>query len=408
MGAYQYKAINEKGREKQGVLEGDTPKQVRKQLREMSLHPIHVTATATATKEAAVNINQSFRLRRSVSVVEIALITRQLATLVQAGLPLDEALTAVAQQCDKTRIKSVVLAVRAGVLEGKGLAESFALYPQVFDTLYCSMVAAGESSGHLGEVLIRLSEYTEQRQAMRQKTKLALLYPTILSAIAVLVVAGLLAFVVPKVIEQFATAEQSLPLATQILIVISDAVKNYWALAIGIIVVAISGMKWALKDKEFRLNYHKGLLALPVIGKVELNVNVSRFSRTLSILISSGVPLLDALKIGGRVVNNICLQQAIDEAANHVHEGASLNRALSETSYFPPMMLHMITNGEKSGDLDVMLEHVATNQEREHETMVTMALGLFEPLLILSMGGVVLFIVMAILLPIFELNTLIG
>jgi len=406
MPAFQYTALNDKGRQKSGVLEGDTPRQVRKQLRDLGLVPTAVEAVAS--KEKSIESKKRFQLKRTISAAELALLTRQLATLVQAGLPLDEALTAVAQQCDKARLKSVVLAIRGGVLEGKSLAESFSDYPHIFDSLYRSMVAAGETSGNLGEVLLRLADHTEKRHEIRQKTQIALLYPTILSVVAFAVVAGLLAFVVPKVVAQFATAGQALPTATQLLIALSDLVRNFWAVALLFIIVVIVTMKWALKKAHFKYVFHQRLLTLPAIGKVILGINTARFSRTLSILTSSGVPLLDALTISGRVLNNTCLKAAVADAANHVKEGSSLNRALAETGYFPPMMLHMIANGEKSGELDNMLERIADNQDREFEMLVAMALGLFEPLLILVMGGVVLFIVIAILLPIFELNTLVG
>lgn len=406
MPAFQYTALTDKGRQKHGVLEGDNARQIRKQLRDLALVPVSVEAVSV--KEQSLQKQGGLILKRTISVAELALVTRQLATLVQAGLPLDEALTAVSQQCDKARLKNVVLAIRSAVLEGKSLAESFAEYPHIFDSLYRSMVAAGETSGGLGEVLIRLADYTEQRHALRQKTQLALLYPTILSLVAIAVVAGLLAFVVPTVVEQFSTAGQNLPMATQILIALSDAVRNFWAIALIMILLTIVAMKWALKRPNLRLLIHTKLIQTPVIGKVILGVNTARFSRTLSILISSGLPLLDALKISGRVLNNVCLQAAVAAASNSVHEGSSLNRALAETGYFPPMMLHMIANGEKSGELDNMLERIAVNQDREFEMLVAMALGLFEPLLILIMGGVVLFIVIAILLPIFELNTLVG
>ncbi len=399
MATFQYVALNDKGREKRGLIEGDAPRQVRKQLREQGLSPVSVTPITRSI---------SSQKKYQLSIAELALITRQLATLIQSGLPLDEALSAVAQQCEKERLTGIILSVRTGVLEGKTLAESFADYPGAFDTLYCSMVAAGEDSGTLGDVLIRLSDHIEQRQALRQQTKLALLYPAILTSVAILVIAGLLAFVVPRVVEQFVTAGQALPLATRILIMVSDAVKNYWLITLVILILVGYGLKWGLKNRSFRYRFDKNLLALPFIGKVVLNVNASRFSHTLSVLISSGLPLLDALEIAGRVLNNSCLQQAISRSANHLHEGSSLHQALMETGYFPPMMLHMIANGEKSGKLGEMLEHIASNQERDHKTMLSMVLGLFEPLLILLMGGIVLFIVMAILLPIFELNSLVG
>jgi len=406
MAAFHYTALNEKGRQKQGVLEGDNIRQIRKQLRDLGLAPASVEAVSSSEKSAS--NARYFTFKRNISVAELALVTRQLATLVEAGLPLDEALTAVSQQCDKARLKSIMLAIRSGVLEGKSLAESFAEYPHVFDSLYRSMVAAGEASGNLDGVLLRLADYTEQRHVIKQKTQLALLYPTILSVVAIAVVAGLLAFVVPNVVEQFISAGQDLPFATQILISMSDAVRDFWLWALIVITLTMLMFKWALKQDALRLIIHTQVIKIPAVGNVILGVNTARFSRTLSILISSSVPLLDALKISGKVLNNDCLQFAVAEAAEHVQEGSSLNRALTETGYFPPMMLHMIANGEKSGELDAMLERIADNQDREFEMLVAMALGLFEPILILTMGGVVLFIVTAILLPIFELNTLVG
>lgn len=406
MPAFQYKALDDNGRQKKGVLEGDNPKQIRKKIRELGLVPLSVESVTS--REKSIQKTSRFSVKHTISVAELALVTRQLATLVQAGLPLDEALTAVAQQCDKARLKSVMLAIRGGVLEGKTLAESLLEYPHIFDTLYRAMVSAGEASGNLGEVLIGLADYTEKRHAIRQKTQIAMLYPAILSLVAIAVVSGLLAFVVPKVVAQFATADQALPAATQILIAISDFIRSYGLTAVVILLVLIFTIKSALKNQSFKKRFDQGLLALPLLGKVILGVNTARFTRTLSILTSSGVPLLDALVISGRVLNNLCLKEAISQAANHVKEGSSLNRALSETGYFPPMMLHMVANGEKSGELDNMLERIADNQDREFEMLVAMALGLFEPLLILAMGGVVLFIVIAILLPIFELNTLVA
>ena len=408
MPVFNYTALNSDGKKTRGIIEADNERHVRKQLRDKQLVSLTIEASQSQKNKQSNNQgSQFFAFRKSISAQDLALFTRQLATLIQAGLPLDEALTAVSQQTQKSSNKSIILAVRNGVLEGKTLSESFALYPNVFNTLFCSMVASGESSGDLGEVLIRLADYTEKRQQLRQKSLIALLYPTILSLVAIAVVTGLLTFVVPKIISQFTTLNQDLPMATQWLILISDGIKNYGIYVLITIIILIFIFKNLLKIKHFKFQIHQLLLSLPSFGKVILGLNIARFTRTLSILLSSGVPLLEGLYISAKVLNNLCLQDAINSAAEQVHEGHSLNRALAETNYFPPIMIYMIANGEKSGELSQMLERVADNQDKEFETLMAMALGLFEPLLILAMGAIVLFIVSAVLLPIFELNTLI-
>ncbi|MBF0263870.1 MAG: type II secretion system inner membrane protein GspF [Gammaproteobacteria bacterium] len=408
MPVFNYIALSPEGKKTKGILEADNERHVRKQLRDN--HMVSLSIEQSHGKNShlvSAKANKTFLFQKNISTKDLALFTRQLATLIQAGLPLDEALTAVSEQTQKASSKSIILAVRNGVLEGKTLSESFALYPRVFDTLFCSMVASGESSGDLGEVLIRLAEYIEKRQQLKQRALIALLYPGILSVVAIAIVAALLAFVVPKIISQFNTLNQNLPLATQWLIFISDTIKNDGLYILLTILLPIILIKMAIRNEILKYKIHHFLLYLPGLGKVVLGLNIARFTRTLSILLSSGVPLLEALHISARVLNNLCLQAAIKNAAEQVHEGHSLNRALADTAYFPPIMIYMIANGEKSGELSQMLERVADNQDKEFEMLMAMALGLFEPILILVMGAIVLFIVSAVLLPIFELNTLI-
>ena len=338
----------------------------------------------------------------------MALITRQLATLVEAALPIEAALQAVAEQCEKPRLQSMMMSVRSKVVEGYSLAEGLAEFPHVFDHLFRSMVAAGEKSGHLDGVLNRLADYTEQRQYMRSQTMQAMLYPAILTFFAIGVISILLAFVVPKIVEQFVHMGQSLPGTTLALIAISDFIRNYGVFLVVAIILGIVAFKHALKSSDIRLKYDRTILKLGILGKVNRGLNTARFARTLSILNASAVPLLEAMRISSDVLSNTYMKQAMSEATLRVREGTSLRTALAQTKLFPPMMLHMIASGEKSGQLDGMLGRAADMQDREFTTLVTVSLKIFEPLLVSVMAFMVLFIVLAILQPILALNNLVG
>lgn len=406
MAAFDYQAIDQRGRNKKGVIEGDTPRQVRSMLRDQGLMPIEVTPSLEKNK--SVNSPRRFARGKKIGAAELALLTRQLATLVESGLPLEEALMAVAEQCDKNSLKSMIMAVRSKVTEGYSLAESMSEFPQIFNHLYRAMVAAGEKSGHLDKVLNRLADYTEQRQHMRSQLVQALVYPIIMTIVAVAVIAILLTFVVPKIVKQFEHMGQNLPGTTQFLIASSDFLANYGlAILVGILLSCVI-FNQLLKRPAFRLAYHRRLIALPGIGKVARGINTARFARTLSILTASAVPLLESMRIAGEVLDNLHIKQKVKESADRVREGTSLRASLAQTKLFPPMMLHMIASGEKSGQLEHMLGRAADNQDREFEALVNISLKAFEPALMVSMAGIVLFIVMAILQPILQLNTLIG
>lgn len=408
MPAFEYKALDKKGRAKKGVLEADSPRQIRQQLREQGLTPLEVKATTgSSNRSADGSTKPKLSLGKKISTADLSLITRQLATLIQAALPLEEALKAVAQQCDKPKVQSVILSVRSRVVEGYPLAESMGEFPLIFDNLFCAMVAAGEKSGHLDTVLDRLADYTEQRQQMRMKLMQAMIYPAVLTLVAIGVIAILLAAVVPKVVGQFEHMNQELPQITQILIFSSDFVRDY-GLFIGLLLfIGFIGFKFLIRDEKRRLGYHKRILQLPIIGKVSKSLNTARFARTLSILNSSAVPLLEGMAIAGDVLTNDEAKRLVSEAAERVREGASLHSSLDASRLFPPMMLHMIASGERSGELEGMLVRSADNQDKEFEMQVNVALGVFEPALIISMAAVVLFIVMAILLPILALNNMV-
>lgn len=400
MSAFEYRVLDKKGRTHKGVLEGDTARQIRQQLREKNLTPLSISEIVRST-----NQRQSHRI--SISATDLALLTRQLATLVHSGLALEEALRAISEQTEKARLKSLLLAVRSRVLEGHSLAEGLGDFPNVFPTVYRATVEAGEQSGHLDLVLERLAEYTENRQYLRQKTLLALFYPALLSIVAILVVVGLIAYVVPQVVQVFTHIHQDLPWLTRALITVSDFLRDWWMWLLLCLIVIAMGIRYSLHfDKPLTL-FHHLLLRTPLISRLEQGMNVARFTRTLSILTESGVPMLEGLHITARVVSNNPIRQAILEATNKVREGSSLHAALAQSRLFPSMTLHLIMSGETSGNLEKMLERAAIMQERELESLIGVLLGLFEPLLILVMGGIVLTIVLAILMPIFELNQLV-
>ncbi|MGL5162054.1 MAG: type II secretion system inner membrane protein GspF, partial [Plesiomonas shigelloides] len=313
-----------------------------------------------------------------------------------------------AEQCEKNRLKSLMLAVRTQVLEGHTLADSLRAYPLVFDELFCAMVAAGEKAGHLDAVLSRLADYTEQRQYMKGKLLQAMIYPLVLTVVAIGVIAILLASVVPKVVAQFDHLGQALPRSTQLLIALSDGVRDYGLWLVGALLVLGVLVQRLLRQPALRLRWDRFWLRLPLLGKVSRGLNTARFARTLSILSSSSVPLLEGMQIAASVASNRYVRSQILTAAERVREGSSLRAALGSSGLFPPMMLHMIASGERSGELEPMLLRAADNQDREFEALVTLALGIFEPLLIVSMAGVVLFIVVAILQPMLQLNNMVG
>jgi len=403
MGAYEYVAMDKAGKQTKGLLEGDTPKHVRQLLRDRNLLPVSVTEVAR--KEA--RRQATFSLRRGLSSAELAIITRQLASLSQSGLPLEEALLAVAQQNDQPRTKSILLGVRAKVMEGHTLALGFSEFPQAFPELYRATVAAGEQSGHLDVVLERLADYTEARQELRQRVTNALVYPVALVIMAVAIIGFMLATVVPKIVSVFENTSAELPALTTGLIATSDFLRDYWILLVIGIAALWYLVWWILQKPVPRRRWHRLLLRLPIVGRLTRGVNTARFTRTLSILAGSGVPILEAFKISAEVIENLPMREAVLEASLRVREGASISKSLAASKLFPPMMIHLVSSGEAGGRLEEMLTRAASGQEREVDGLIAALLGILQPLLIVLMGGVVLTIVLAILLPIFEINNLI-
>ncbi|MFA0055489.1 type II secretion system inner membrane protein GspF [Vibrio echinoideorum] len=403
MAAFEYKALDAKGKSKKGSIEADNARQARQRLKEQGLMPVEMTE---AKAKHAKGTQASTSFKRGISTPDLALITRQISTLVQSGMPLEECLKAVAEQSEKPRIRTMLLAVRSKVTEGYSLADSLSDFPHIFDELFRAMVAAGEKSGHLDAVLERLADYAENRQKMRSKLLQAMIYPIVLVVFAVTIVSFLLATVVPKIVEPIIQMGQELPQSTQFLLASSEFIQNWGIqlllLTIGVIVL----VQTALKKPGVRMSWDRKLLSIPLIGKIAKGINTSRFARTLSICTSSAIPILEGMKVAVDVMSNHHVKQQVLQASDSVREGASLRKALDQTKLFPPMMLHMIASGEQSGQLDQMLTRAADNQDQSFESTVNIALGIFTPALIALMAGLVLFIVMATLMPMLEMNNL--
>ena len=406
MPAFRYKALNAEGKLVKGVLEGDSDRHVRAILRERRLKPVAVESAGSAGAKAGRDWRSVFT-QTKVSTADLALLTRQLATLIQSNMPIDESLRATAEQSRKPRIKALMLQVRARVAEGHTLAYALGEYPAVFDDMYRAMVSAGEHAGFLAQVLMQLADYTERRQYTQQKLMMALIYPFILLGVAVSVVVALMIYVVPELVGIFAHTNSQLPPLTVALIAVSDFLQNsgLWLL-LAIIVLVFSWRYWVDIEAN-RKRWHRVLLKLPFASGVVIAMDTARFASTLSILMASGVPLLEGLRIASAVLTNRVLRDDAEAVAIAVEEGGSLHRALGVSGRFPPMMVHMVASGEASGELEQMLERSATNQERELEMTMGTVSALFEPLMVVFMGGMVLTIVLAILLPIFDLNSMV-
>ena len=402
MAAFEYEALDGEGRVVKGVMEGDAERKVRGLLREKGFIPVKVSAIEKEPKE-----RRAFTFQTGLKSSELSLLTRQFATLVRAGLPIEECLQALTEQSESARARKILAAVRTKVREGEPLARALGEYPGSFPPLYRHLIEAGEQSGKLPVILERLADYTEQRQALTQKVWVAFLYPALVTVVALAVVGGLLVYVVPQIAQVFVDSGAPLPWATRALIAMSHVAKKGGILwPAGVLVLALAG-RMLLRDRERRISWQRFLLRVPLLGRLIRSLNATRLASTLGILTSSGIPLLSALETAMHVVTNLPMQAAVEEAKRQVREGGSLSRSLGKTKLFPPLVVHLIGSGEASGSLDTMLARAAEAQTRELEGFVTALTSLIEPVLILVMGGMVLFIVLAILLPIFDMNQLI-
>jgi general secretion pathway protein F len=409
--AYEYTALDAGGREQRGVLEGDSPRQIRQLLREKQWLPLQVMPVSGERRNggAAPSGAQrwSFSWRAAIKAADVALLTRQLATLVRAAVPLEESLRAVAEQSERPAVQKVLAAVRSRVIEGHTLAHALGEFPKVFPEIYRATVAAGEQSGRLDTVLERLADYTENRDQLRQRVLGAMLYPIVLTVMCVVIIAGLLTYVVPKVVEVFESGRNALPWMTRALLAASDFLATFgpWILA-ALALAAVVFARW-VRAPAARRKVDALLLRLPLVGRLVRGFNTARFTRTFSILTGSAVPVLEALRIAGAVIGNLPMRDAVERAAERVREGAPIGRSLAVGALFPPMTVHLISSGEASGKLEDMLERAASNQERELDGLLTALVGLLGPMLIVAMGVFVTAIVFAMLMPIFEMNTLV-
>ena len=407
MGAFEYQVLDEKGRKRSGVMEGDTARQIRQALKEQGMMPLSVVEVEGRAARPGKPL-ASGGGRRGISRKDHAMVTRQLATLLGSGLPVESALATVAEQTDKDRVKATILGVRSKVLEGFPLAKALGDFPQSFSNMYRATVAAGERSGHMERVLTRLADYAESQQRFIQTLTQSLMYPILVILISLAVVTVLMTYVVPKVVTVFESTGQTLPLLTRVLIGISDFLVGYWWLLLGGGAALVFGFLYWLRLSENRYRFHSFLLRLPILSRVLKGVNTARFSRTLSILNGSGVPIVEGMNIAASVMGNLCMRRSVEIAAQRVREGMSIHGALKQSGYFPPMTQNLIASGEASGKLEAMLDKAAEIQERELETSVGLFVSIFEPVMILFMGVMVLVIVLSILLPILDMNSLVG
>lgn len=404
MAAFRFEAVDALGKVTRGVVEADTMRLARSRLRDMQLTPLKLD---TLQENKISGVDSRRVSRGSVTSYELGLLTRQFSTLLNAGLNIEQSLAAIAEQMEKPVIREILIGVRSGVVAGSALSVSMSAYPQTFPDIYCALIHAGEESGELAKVLERLANYTESRHAIKQKVISAFIYPVLVTLTAVLVVGTLLIYVVPQVVGVFQQSKQALPLLTQIMIFISDFLRHTWLYLLVFIVVSLYLFNESLKNDLARYRWHEALLKIPIFGKLLRSLNTARLASTLSILVGSGVPLITSLQVATRIVTLMPMRAAIKDATDSVRDGGTLSRALRESGQFPPILIHLIANAEATGQLGKMLESAAVQQENEVNNKLIILTSILEPLLIIAMGGMVLMIVLAIMLPIIEINQLV-
>ncbi|MGA7595247.1 MAG: type II secretion system inner membrane protein GspF [Gallionella sp.] len=405
MPAFSYEAVDAAGASKTGVVNADSARAARSDLRAQGLVPLSVVTIETQLDAAGATKRGAFG--DHLSTVELALFTRQLASLLEASLPLEQALSALLEQAERNYTRDLIASIRSEVMGGASLSDALARHPRDFADIYRALVSSGEQIGQLAKVLSRLADYIERRNALVQKVRLAFTYPAIVTVVAFLIVIFLLTYVVPQIVSVFANTKQKLPFLTTVMLDVSDFVRHYgWFVLLAVIVL---GFAWrrALKNPAIRMRWHTWLLDLPMYGRFERSLNTSRFASTLAITTGSGVPILRALQTSRDTLTNVALRAQVEEATNNVREGVSLARALSAHKHFPAMLIHMIRAGEVTGELPAMLERAANAQEQDLERRAMTMASLLEPALILAMGVVVLLIVLAVLMPIIEINQLV-
>jgi general secretion pathway protein F len=396
---FRYQAMTVAGQKIQGTLDATDERQARQQLRENGLYLLKMKAQ-----------RGRFLQKRQVKIssAELTLFTRQLATLCSAALPLEESLSVIARQSASKKLHGILEQVRNAILEGHTLSDALGHFPAIFDSLYRTLIKAGEKSGMLAPVMEKLADYNESRQQTRAKLAQSLIYPVMLTSVAIVVVIILLTTVVPRVAEQFIHMKQQLPLTTRTLLAISSALQHAGPMFLVVLVLAICGFLYWLKRGDHRHRFHAALLRFAFPGRLLCALNCARYLRTLSILQASGVPLLEGMKLSTESISNLAARQRLDVAAENVRQGNSIHLSLEKTALFPPMMLYMIASGEKSGQLSMLMTRAADNQEALLQNRIAIALAIFEPALIIVMAMIVLFIVVSVLQPILQLNSMIS
>ncbi|MEO1785388.1 MAG: type II secretion system inner membrane protein GspF [Pseudomonadota bacterium] len=398
MAAFEYQALDTAGRTRKGVVTADTPRAARKELRRQALTPLKVAPTRERADEKTTS-------GRKIGTGEVVLVTRQLAMLIMSGTPVEEAIGAVGSAAEDAKTRTVLASIRSNVVEGRSLSDALRTEHRSFTPLYRAIISAGEEAGALGLVMDRLADYLERSQAMRRKVTAAMIYPAVLALVALSVIIALMVFVVPRVVEQFDTLGADLPALTTALIAISAFLTEYGLILLGGVVVGVFAFHRAMKTEPVKRRVDGWLLSLPIVGRVARSVAAARFSRTFSTLAVSGAPALDCLAAARETTPNLVLRDAVDETIVAVREGGSLSKAMARTAQFPPLMVHMAASGEASGDLGAMFSKGAEYLESDFETASSVALGLLEPLITVVMGGMVLVIILAIMLPILQLNS---
>ena len=405
MPAFRYEAVSAEGVTSKGVLNADSARAARSELRSQGLVPVSVESIRNQYDADGAKKRPFFAER--LSSVELALFTRQLASLLEAGLPLEQSLSALLEHSERTFIRDIIASIRSEVIAGAALSDALKQHPNDFADIYCALVASGEQIGHLSRVLSRLADYIERRNALVQKVKLAFTYPAIVTVVAFAIVIFLLTYVVPQIVSVFANTKQKLPFLTVMMLAISDFVRNEGWLVALLFAIGFTAWRAALKKPEIKMRWHRWLLTAPVYGKFERSLNTARFASTLAITTGSGVPILRALQTSRETLSNVAMREQVEDATASVREGVGLARALAAHKHFPPMLIHMIRAGEVTGELPAMLERASSAQEQDLERRALTIAGLLEPVLILAMGGVVLLIVLAVLMPIIEINQLV-
>jgi general secretion pathway protein F len=405
MPAFRYEAVDAGGATRKGVVNADSPRAARADLRVQGLTPLSVEAIAAQVDASGVTRSRGFGER--LSTVELALFTRQMASLLEAGLPLEQAFTALLEQAEKPYLRDLIASIRAEVMGGISFSDALSHHPRDFDQIYRGLVSSGEQIGQLARVLSRLADYIERRNALVQKVRLAFTYPAIVTVVAFAIVILLLTYVVPQIVTVFANTKQKLPLLTVMMLGVSNFMRA-WGILLGLALVA-AWFAWrrALQNPVLKRRWHTWLLTAPVYGKFERSLNTARFASTLAITTGSGVPILRALDTSRDTLSNVAMRELVEQATASVREGISLARALSVQKHFPPILVHMIRAGEITGELPAMLERAANSQQADLERRTLTIAGLLEPVLILAMGLVVLLIVLAVLMPIIEINQLV-